>query len=921
MRKVILRVLLAGGAAAAAALILPVDAQAQTVGTLVGHVLDSTGTPIRGVRVVASSDIQIGGPKTTHTDDQGKFRISGLTPGIFTVTASAPKLKSAVHRNVRIAAATDTELDILMEIETADEQVRVVEKAPVVNTSTARVGEDFDGDFVNNLPLSSRSYQGVTTLAAGVTDRSGGGNPNMRGGSFFNNSYTIDGFQTTDPVTHTFGQNFSFDAMNQVQVQTAAFGAENSTTLGGVTNIVTKSGSNRFEADGAVVYSDHNMQLFKDPRDIGTTRRMELSLNTGGPIKKDSIWFYLSGQAISDVFTLPRDPLFPDHPPASLLAFDGFAKITWQVSPRNKLEFKASFSPAEFNNRLQSFLVEPEAEAHRFQATRFFSAQWHAALSDNLYFQLRSKVQQILLDLGPQSCEWDPTRCTSISGESDVTTGVLRRNYIAQLKDMRQSIELSGSLEWFKDTRVLGNHGFKLGGRFETHYNEVARTVPGNAVFFTAGREPFLRQESCSNDPRNDNGNCHQNWLYSELYGRSTLLHLTDAWKPFRYLTITPEVAFHMGASQDDRSANVTDFMAFTPHVSAVWDPTRDGRTALRASFNQYVDMGFLALASFTGRRLYTKQCQWDPDAQAYVRSCRSQGGDSGSTVGKPCGPDGLNPDGTTCLTKLRPPRVWEATAGIEREIVTGISLGADYVYRRFVHQWEDAETNALWNEGGTGLRREAQWKTGRSEFVFDLGTPDEAQRRYHSVTVKLAKKEGLLKVNATYTWTKHEGTSADSIQGSFLDNPGQTHYFYGPLPGDFRHHVKFQGQYQFLPWLGAGVVYDFVTGPPYNRFTFDPTYGDFNAFQTRRGHDTRGSLDPDDDTPLRLPDLSILSLQLRANLRPLIKQNISLWFDVENILALRTHLSVIEDDGPFWGRPTRRLPPTAARLGMQFRF
>jgi hypothetical protein len=922
MKKVVLRVLLTGGLVAAVATIaLPAPAMAQSVGTLVGHVIDQTGSPIRGVRIVASSETQIGGPKATNTDDAGQFRLTGLTPGLFTVTASAPRLKSSVHKNVRVVAATENELDILMEVETADEQVRVIEKAPVVNTNRATVGEDFDADFINNLPLSSRSYQGVTTLAAGVTDLGGTGNPNIRGGSYFNNSYNIDGFQTTDPVTHTFGQNFSFDAMNQVQVQTAAFGAENSGTLGGITNVVTKSGSNRFEFDGTALYSDHNLRLFKDARDIGTTRRIELSLNSGGPIVKDRLWYYFSGEGIADNFTLPRDPVFRDHPPINLRAFNGFAKLTWQITPRNKLEGKASYSPGEWDNLIQSYLVEGEAEANQFQATRFFGLQWHSVITDNIFLQMRSGLQQLVLSQGPQSCEWDPATCTTIAGEVDLVTGIRRQNYTSQQKDRRETIELSGSLEWFADSKVVGNHGFKLGGLFLNAANEVANTVPGNFVYYTAGREPYERVESCSNDPRNSNGVCNHNWQFSEVFGQTIRGHITDAWKPFRYLTITPEAAVHYGKSRDDRSTTVTDMLAFTPHLSVVWDPTHDGRTALKASVNSYVDTGFLALARFTSRSLFQRDCLWDPDAQAYVRQCRQSGGDSGTTIGKPCGPDGVNPDGSSCVTALRAPRVWEVTTGVEREIVTGISLGADYVYRRFDHQWEDSETNAIWNAGGTGLRRDGRWKTGRPEFVYDLGTPDAARRRYHSATVKLAKKEGLLKVQGSYTWTDYRGTADNNFAGLFLDNPGQSQYFYGPLQADIRHHVKLQGQYQFLPWLSAGVTYEFFTGSPYNRFTYDATFGSFSAFQAQRGHDSRGTLDPDDDAPLRLPDISMLNLQARANLRPLIKQNISVWVDLDNLLALRTHTGVIQQDGPFWGRPQGRLPPMSARLGLQFRF
>ena len=82
----------------------------------------------------------------------------------------------------------------------------------------------------------------------------------------------MDGFNTTDPVTRTFGQNFSFNAMANVEVTTAGLGAEDAGTAGGVINIVTKSGSNRFEADVGLAYQDHHLRLFKDKLDRGKNR-------------------------------------------------------------------------------------------------------------------------------------------------------------------------------------------------------------------------------------------------------------------------------------------------------------------------------------------------------------------------------------------------------------------------------------------------------------------------------------------------------------------------------------------------------------------------------------------------------------------------------------------------------------------------
>src|SRR5215207_960856 len=76
---------------------LPRRALAQNVGSLTGYVFDQSGGPLRGVTITISSPTQIGGSKSTTTSDEGSFRFQGLFPGVFKISASAPKLRTVVQ--------------------------------------------------------------------------------------------------------------------------------------------------------------------------------------------------------------------------------------------------------------------------------------------------------------------------------------------------------------------------------------------------------------------------------------------------------------------------------------------------------------------------------------------------------------------------------------------------------------------------------------------------------------------------------------------------------------------------------------------------------------------------------------------------------------------------------------------------------
>ena len=97
----------------------------------------------------------------------------------------------------------------------------------------------------------------------------------------------------------------------------------------------------------------------------------------------------------------------------------------------------------------------------------------------------------------------------------------------------------------------------------------------------------------------------------------------------------------------------------------------------------------------------------------------------------------------------------------------------------------------------------------------------------------------------------------------------------------------------------------------------------EFTDYRAPLGHSAGGDVnDPRDDRELRRPDLHSVNLQLRFNMRPILKQQLDFFVDVLNVFALRTATGVTENDGPSFGRPTgSRMGPMRMRLGMNYRY
>jgi hypothetical protein len=290
--------------------------------------------------------------------------------------------------------------------------------------------------------------------------------------------------------------------------------------------------------------------------------------------------------------------------------------------------------------------------------------------------------------------------------------------------------------------------------------------------------------------------------------------------------------------------------------------------------------------------------------------------------VGLPCGPTGYDETGTRCATKLGIPKTWEYTLGSEREVVPGLALALDGIYRKFTNQYERLETNRVWNDSGSQLDRTGAFRNGRSQTVADLETPDGAQRTYKGITAAVTRREGRLRIRGSYTWSHLDGTVLEGNDNAYGDIAPRDIFLYGPLADDHRHEVKANLSYRFAPWLSTTVRYSYYSGTPYNHRYRNDTTGAFDNQRARVGTNPGTNVnDPNDDRELRLPDVQSLNAQIALNFQPLIGQNLETFVDWLNVLGLRTTTSVEENDGPLWGIQRGRMSPMRIRFGLRYRY
>jgi Ca-activated chloride channel family protein len=136
-------------------MVLAGRAVAGPTGSLKGFVFDQSGIPLRGVKVTVSragGQTGAGGPWSKHTDPEGTVVFASLPVGKVDVTATAPRVESFTQKDVVIAAGGTTEVNLILELSTATEEIAIVQKAPLVSTTSANVRESFDLDLSEGLP-------------------------------------------------------------------------------------------------------------------------------------------------------------------------------------------------------------------------------------------------------------------------------------------------------------------------------------------------------------------------------------------------------------------------------------------------------------------------------------------------------------------------------------------------------------------------------------------------------------------------------------------------------------------------------------------------------------------------------------------------------------------------------------------------
>ncbi|MBI3131698.1 MAG: TonB-dependent receptor [Acidobacteria bacterium] len=902
---------------------------AQTTGNVQGRVVDSKGAPVGGARVtVTGSNLQ--GARITTSDAEGAFRIGLLPPGPCTVTVTKEGLNTT-RASAVVGLDKTASLEIRMAA-VAQATVEVVDQATSVDVKATTAGANFTNESFQKLPVS-RDFANIALLAPGITPESmPGGNQGFKvyGATGAENNYVVDGINTTGVEYGTQGKRVPMEFIQEFQVKTGGYEAEFGKAMGGIINVITKSGGNEFTGDvflytegtflksGNKHVNDANQIVRPLQRENKTN---EFGFDVGGYLIKDKLWFFVAYDRRSNKQQNEiRDGGFNNGLIApSDSSRDLFAgKLTWKM--------------AEGHTLVASFLGDPEKTTGAVKAPQGPLGTWDGERKvGGTDYSLRYEAAFGSFFGYLQATRHNETN-TVLPGASG--GGIQQVN-----QDLGGSIEggfgrydeksftrdnLQGAITWFS-----GPHEFKAGFDFQKDEADIRRGFTGGQLVTRYDNPAYPLTNSV--DPYIFS---HYWWTTADatitapfnapsITFSSKPKHESQAYFLQGKLALTPNLLLNVGGRLDITTVkNQFGSSVFklqdqwSPRLGLVWDFKGKGQDKVYASFSRYYEQLPLDLVirSFSVERNPTSYnysaTSMTPNAQA-----ETEYGEASNIVGSYVEPVDLDLKGAYSDEFILGA---ETTRG-------NYTLGAKFIRRWVGRAIEDGlDVNSVYGD----------------YFIMNPGqshgagvTYPDAVRDFKGLEFTAQRKmANHYTWQASYLWSRLEGNYEGAFQGiGGADGTGQLdpniNAAYdlpefivnskGKLSGDRTHQVKANGAYEWDMGLSLGASFQYLSGTPVSRLGYNDYYGRYELFLTQRGTDGR--------TPATYRFDANLAYAMKVGKGQLLRFNL----DITNVLNTQTatvldqRYNLVEGgpQEPTYKQAYHYQTPRNIRLGVRYSF
>jgi len=209
---------------------------------------------------VEATSPKLVGKAATVTDATGTFRLMALPSGTYQLTFSLPGFKTLIRKDIILQLSQTLVVNVTMEPAAIEEQVTVVGQSPLIDVKSTVKGQVMTKETFMNLPRG-RSFDSLIGIMPGVQSEGITGGLSVDGATGTENMWYVDGADVTNVHIGTSGQNVVLELVDEVKVTASGYNAEFGGSMGGVVNVISRSGGNTFHGDVMVYYNNNEMWM------------------------------------------------------------------------------------------------------------------------------------------------------------------------------------------------------------------------------------------------------------------------------------------------------------------------------------------------------------------------------------------------------------------------------------------------------------------------------------------------------------------------------------------------------------------------------------------------------------------------------------------------------------------------------------
>ena len=676
----------------------PAIAQVQT-GSILVRTTDDQGATTPGVAVTITSSVLVAGSMSGVTDASGVYRFPSLVSGTYTVKVELQGFQTIVRENIEVLVGQTTPVELAMKIATVAETITVTGASPTVDTTSATVAVNLSEQLLQGTPggrdiwaLIEYKVPSLMITRPDVGGTSGGlqGTYNARGTTSGQNSQYLNGINVGDPsAIGAAGYYYDYDSFDDIQVSTGAH--DITVPTGGVfLNMVTKSGGNiwagrnTFTWEGVQTQStniDANLLTYGfTPNANQVNFVSDYNFSLGGPLVKDKLRIFGS---FRDWRVHVNTPVALSQTVLDQTNIDsGLVNTTYQMNNTNR--FTGFWSRQRYNkpNRLlnAASITVLDSTSNEEDVFNVYQGLWNSVITPKLFMDARVGYNTILFP-------------TYINGTDeslvDSVTGIVTRNYNGgNVVRHRPRLQANATFQYYVDHALGGRHEFKW-GIDQTHSSGSVETTRTNNVTDTYN---------------STTGQGVSVTLYGTPIDTATTLNDTALFVQDSYsinrLTITGGLRYeHLNAYLPSQSSPASGWTGIIPEfaniprsigmipvvnwnntgprISAAYDLTGDGKTALKASAARYyyiIATTGTPLDSVNPIATYQVTYNWnDLNHDLHFQPGEQVASSAVITAGTT----------TTVAPNYTRPFTNEYTAVLDRDLGSAIKLSVNYTYRQ----------------------------------------------------------------------------------------------------------------------------------------------------------------------------------------------------------------------------------------------